>query len=356
MRNSKNVPYYFIGVGAFEYLSDVLKDRRLHGAVIFCIDHFFKNDPKLIEGLSLEPGDEVYWVDTTKEPTTEYLDQLAAQARALTLPGGIVAIGGGSTLDTGKALANLLTNPGKAEDYQGWELVKNPAIYKIGIPTLSGTGAEASRTCVLNNKSKNLKLGMNSDFSLFDQLILDPMLTATVKRDQYFYTGMDTFIHCLESLNGRQRHPVADAFSKQAITLCREVFYSDDMTSAANREKLMVASYLGGSAIANSIVGLIHPLSAGLSMVLGTPHCLANCLVMQVMEEFYPSETEEFYQFLDRQRLVLPKGVCSQLTEAELRSCYQACIIHEIPLKNALGPDFLNVLAFERFCSLFVRI
>ena len=105
-------------------------------------------------------------------------------------PVAVIAIGGGSTLDTVKAVSNLLNNPGVAEDYQGWDLVKNPGIYKIGVPTISGTGAEASRTCVMTNYKKNLKLGMNSEFTIYDQLILDSDLSKTVPRDQYFYTAM----------------------------------------------------------------------------------------------------------------------------------------------------------------------
>lgn len=64
---------------------------------------------------------------------------------------------------------------------------------------------------------------MNSDFTIYDQLILDPDLTKTVP-EQYFYTGMDTYIHCIESLNGRYRNAIGDAFSHQAIALCRDVF------------------------------------------------------------------------------------------------------------------------------------
>ncbi len=355
MQNSKNVLRYVINNGAINQLPALLAERRCHGSVTFCIDHYFKASGGL-GNLPLEAGDEIYWVDTGQEPTTEYLDALASQARKKPLPGTLVAIGGGSSLDTGKALANLLTNPGKSEEYQGWDLLCNPAIYKIGIPTLSGTGAEASRTCVLNNKAKNLKLGMNSDFTLFDQLVLDPTLTATVPRNQYFYTGMDTYIHCLESLNGSHRHAMADSFSRQAIALCREVFHSNDMQSLESREKLMVASYLGGCAIANSFVGLVHPLSAALSMVLGTRHCLANCLVMQTMEDFYPSETEEYLGFLAKQNINLPTAVCSKLNESDLRTCYQATIIHEKPLTNALGTKFRDVLTFNRFCEIFLRI
>ena len=91
--------------------------------------------------------------------------------------------------------------------------------------------------------------------------------------------------HCIESLAGGYRNAIGDAFSDQTLKLCREVFLSTDMQTDENREKLMVASYLGGCAIATSYVGIIHPFSAGLSVVLGTHHCMANCIVMAVMEE-----------------------------------------------------------------------
>lgn len=97
-------------------------------------------------------------------------------------------------------LTYLLTNPGKAEDYQGWDLVKISGVYKVGISTLSGTGAETTRTCVMISETK--KMGMNSDLTMFDQIILDPNLLKTVPLDQEFYTGMDCYIHCVESLHG----------------------------------------------------------------------------------------------------------------------------------------------------------
>ena len=100
-------------------------------------------------------------------------------------------------MDIAKAVALMLTNKGSSADYQGWDLIKNPPVYKIGIPTLSGTGAEVSRTCVLMGPEK--KLGINSDYTPFDQIILDPNLIANVPKDQRFYTGMDCYIHCIES-------------------------------------------------------------------------------------------------------------------------------------------------------------
>ena len=356
VNNSKNVLKYMFGKGAIKKLDYLLKERG-GGYNIFFIDRFFQNSSFYNE-LPIDNNDEVFFVDTIEEPKTtfvnRYRDLLVEKEK--NCPNAIVAIGGGSTLDTGKAVANLLTNPGNAENYQGWDLVKNPAIYKIGIPTISGTGAEASRTCVMTNAKSGLKLGMNSDFTIYDQLILDPDLTKTVPREHYFYTGMDTYIHCVESLNGRYRNAIGDAFSHQAIALCREVFLSDDMMSDENREKLMVASYLGGCAIANSFVGIIHPFSAGLSVVLGTHHCIGNCITMNAMEEFYPKEYKEFFEMVEKQEIDIPKGIGSNLSDETYQKLYNSTIIHEKPLSNALGDSFREILTFEKVTEIFKRM
>jgi len=357
--NSKNVPYYLFGKGSIKDLSIFLNARRLTPTdyVIFFVDSYFINS-QLVDSLPKEQQDMLYFVSTENEPTTDDIDTLYKDIlkKKNLIPCGVVGIGGGCTLDTAKAISNLLTNGGKAEDYQGWDLVRIPGVYKIGVPTISGTGAESSRTCVLINKSKNMKLGMNSEFSIFDQIILDPDLTATVPKNQYFYTGMDTYIHCIESLKGRHRHPIADAFSEEALLLSKTVFGSADMQSSENREKLMVASYLGGCAIANSYVGLVHPLSAGLSTVLNIHHGLANCLIMNVMEEFYPEETSEFHEFVKKQGVELPKGITARLNEEGFDRLYKSSIIHEKPLINALGEDFKKILTRSKVIEIFERI
>jgi 3-deoxy-alpha-D-manno-octulosonate 8-oxidase len=358
MNNSKNVGHYIFGKGAIEELPNLLEKRRGENSyVIFFIDHFFqKND--ILGELPILSDDEVFYVPTENEPKTEYIDNYRdiLVERKKSEPVAIVAIGGGIALDTGKAVSNLLTNGGKAEDYQGWDLVKVAGIYKIGIPTLSGTGAEASRTCVMTNSKNGLKLGMNSDFTIYDQLILDPNLTKTVPRDQYFFTGMDTYIHCIESLNGRYRNAIGDAYSRQAIELVRDVFHSEDMMSDENREKMMVASYLGGCAIANSFVGVVHPFSAGLSVVLDTHHCVGNCITMNAMEEFYPEEYREFVEMAEKQGVEVPTGIAKDLDDEIYEKLYNSTVIHQKPLSNALGDDYKNILTPEKAKEIFQRM
>jgi len=358
MNNSKNILNYMFGKGAINNLDSILDKKKSKNAyVIYYIDEYFENN-ELINRLPMKENDELFFVETKDEPKTEFINSFRdiLVQKSKNRPKAIVAIGGGATLDTGKAVANLLTNQGNAEDYQGWDLVKNPAIYKIGIPTVSGTGAEASRTCVMTNSKSGLKLGMNSDFTIYDQLILDSSLTKTVPREQYFYTGMDTYIHCIESLNGRYRNAIGDAFSHQAIALCREVFFSDNMMSEENREKLMVASYLGGCAIANSFVGVVHPFSAGLSVILEIHHCIGNCITMNAMEEFYPKEYQEFFEMAEKQGIKIPKGIASNLDDETYVKLYNSTVIHEKPLINALGDTFKEILTLEKVTAIFKRI
>ena len=356
---SKTVSDYYFGKNSFSKLKSLVNLLPSgNNYNVFVIDIYFKNNNYLKLDFILS-NDIVFYYDTKVEPSVDIINdyvKLIREKKEFTNPNAIIGIGGGCTLDVTKAISNLLTNPGLAQDYQGWDLLQNKGIYKIGVPTISGTGAEASRTCVMMNYEKNLKMGMNSQYSLFDVLILDPMLTKTVKRDQYFYSAMDTYIHCIESLNGKYRHQMTDSYSKEALRLCDEVFNSNDMMTYENREKIMIASFLGGSSIANTYVGLIHPFSAGLSVVFGYHHCYANCLVIDVMEEFYPDEHKIFRTYLDNQNIELPKNILSNIDDETYEHLYKSTIIHEKPLENALGSDFKSILTFEKVKSIFSKI
>jgi 3-deoxy-alpha-D-manno-octulosonate 8-oxidase len=357
IRNVRNVLRYTIGSGSLDRLPELVDSSgaRERGRVVYFVDDYFSSGSDLPSRLGVEATDQLEFVDTKFEPSTDAVDVLAERVKtASSQPvGAIVGTGGGSAMDVAKAVANLLTNPGRAADYQGWDLVREPAIYKIAVPTLSGTGAEATRTCVMTNKRTGLKLGMNSDFTVYDQIVMDPDLTASVPRNQYFYTGMDAYIHCMEALSGHYRNAIGDAFSRETLALCRQVFLEGDMMSALNRERLMVGSYLGGCAIATSYVGVVHPFSAGLSVVLGVKHCVANCIVMRAMAPFYGSLFDEFWQMVQAQSVEVPKGVCANLASEQYDQLYSATVIHEKPLANALGEDYRLVLTRERVEAIF---
>ena len=155
-KNVRNVGHYTFGQGSLSVLPSVVQKKRLGPAqhVIYLVDEYFRENGSIVDQLGAESRDRLIYVATDIEPTTNYIDRIYQELVNEFDPdkySAVVGIGGGITLDTAKAISNLLGNGGRASDYQGWDLLEMPGIYKIGIPTLSGTGAEASRTCVLTN-------------------------------------------------------------------------------------------------------------------------------------------------------------------------------------------------------------
>ena len=117
---------------------------------------------------------------------------------------------------------------------------------------------------------------------------------------------MDTYIHSFESLNGSFRNSIADNYNIGALNLCEQIFQSQNIKSKHNRSKLMTASYMGGIALSSTLVGLVHPFSAGLSGVFVIHHCLANCIAMG-NEEFYPKEYKYFWQVVKKHKIKFQK-------------------------------------------------
>ena len=357
--NVRNVAHYSFGAGSLDSLPKYLQSKRKNStdSVIFFVDEYFSLSDEFIKRLPIGEQDHLIFVSTKDEPTTQGINTIY---RILGRQGNsyvaVVGIGGGITLDTAKAISNLLSNGGMAEDYQGWDLLSKPGVYKIAVPTISGTGAEATRTCVMTNKKTGAKLGMNSDFTVFDQILFDPDLTSTVPRNQYFYTGMDAYIHCKEALSGSYRNSIGDALSSQSLQLCRKVFLGNDMMSDENRANLMVASYLGGCAIATSYVGIVHPFSAGLSVVLGLHHGEANCIALNALDEYYGAAHVEFLEMANKQSISIPTGICSGLSESQYDQLYKSTIVHEKPLTNALGDNYELVLTKEKVCEIFSKM
>jgi 3-deoxy-alpha-D-manno-octulosonate 8-oxidase len=357
-RNFKTVDRIIFGRGCFNQLDEILALRRTTGSpdMVFLVDDVFKG--QALQGrVPLRDSDLLLWVNVDHEPKTAYVDQLTAEVRkAMTergraLPAGVIGIGGGSAMDLAKAVSLMLTNPGSAADYQGWDLIKQPAVYHAAVPTLSGTGAEVSRTTVLTGPQK--KLGINSDYTVFDQVVLDPELIAGAPREQRFYTGMDCYIHCVESLQGTFLNAFSQAYGEKALALCREVFIDE---SADSDDKLMMASFFGGMSIAYSQVGVCHAMSYGLSFVLGIHHGVGNSIAFDYLEEFYPDGVAEFRRMLDKQRIELPRGVTAGMSEAQLEKMVAVALGLEPLWENALGKEWRTHMTRDRLRDLYRKM
>ena len=355
-RNLRIVPQLIFGRGSVRQLGDILAAHKKdnHSSAVFLIDRVHEGK-EFVRQLPAAGNDLVIFVNVDSEPKTIYVDELTRRVQAFSSqqPCAVVGIGGGSTMDLAKAVALMLTNPGSSSDYQGWDLVHNPAIYHVGIPTLAGTGAEVSRTTVLTGPTR--KLGINSDYTPFDQIILDPDLLAGAPRDQRFYTAMDSFIHATEALLGTFINEFSRAFAEKSQAMCRNVFLNDIEETVAD-EMLMVASYLGGMSIAYSQVGVCHALCYGLSYVLGVRHGIGNCIAFNHLEEYYPEDVPTFRAILERHNIELPRGLTQGLSEQQMNEMIRVALSLDPLWQNALGPDWKKKMTPERARELYLRM
>lgn len=355
-KNLRIVPHLVYGRGSLSQLGDILATRGTGTGcpVIYLIDDVHEGKA-FVEALPVQSKDLIVFVNVDDEPKTGYVDELTQRVKDFSnrQADAVVGIGGGSTLDIAKAVSLMLTNPGSSADYQGWDLVKYPGVYHVGIPTLAGTGAEVSRTTVLTGPEK--KLGLNSDYTPFDQIVLDPDLLEGVPDNQRFYTAMDCYIHSCESLNGSFINEFSRAYAEKAKDLCCEVFLGDVSRAAAD-EKLTIASYFGGLSIAYSQVGVCHALSYGLSFTLGVHHGVGNCIVFDQLDEYYPEDVAQFRQMVERHDIDLPRGVCAGLEGERLEKTVDVALGLRPLWENALGPDWERIMTRDKVRALYARM
>lgn len=346
------------GRRSFDQLGDIIEPKRLNARApfIYLVDSIFKGNVWITSRIPLAYADEIIYVSADEEPKTSQVDELVEKIilSHKDRPSGVIGIGGGTLLDLAKAVSIMLTNEGEAKDYQGWDLVKSPAIYHVGIPTISGTGAEVSRTTVLTGPDK--KLGINSDYTPFDQVILDPELTKDVPKNQWFYTGMDCYIHCIESLSGTYLNAFSQSYGEKALELCKSIFLDNHLSTEENQDKLMMASWHGGMSIAYSQVGIAHAMSYGLSYVLGTKHGIGNCIVFDHLEEFYPEGVRLFKQMKKKHHIELPQGLCANLEDDEIETMIDVALVLEPLWENALGKHWKQTITRDKLKSLYLKM
>jgi 3-deoxy-alpha-D-manno-octulosonate 8-oxidase len=357
-KNFKGIEKTVFGRGSFNQLGDILEEKRSlnDGFMLFVVDQYFHNKP-LASRIPSKAGDVVRFIDVdVHEPTTEQIDTLRDEVlERKGLPSAVIGIGGGSIMDIAKAVSLMFTNKGSSTLYQGLNLIKNPGIYHVGVPTISGTGAEVSMTAVLTGPEK--KLGLKCEWTVFNQVVYDPDLTATVPGNWWFYTGMDTYIHCIESENGILNNAYSHAFAEQSLKLCREIFLGKNSgQTPENDDKLMVASMMGGLSLTYSEVGICHALSYGLSKILGMRHCYANCIAFNHLEDYYAEGVKEFREMIRKHAIDLPIGLSKEWTDAQITA--MATVSYNLPhmWNHAIGSDWKEKITINDIEALFRRL
>lgn len=215
----------------------------------------------------------------------------------------IIAAGGGSVLDTAKAVRIVLMNDAKdIRDYVGMEGIfeKKFKIPFVAIPTTSGTGSEVTKVAVISDVENNVKMEFINKDTLPDFCILDPSMTKTLPLRATFTTALDTLTHAIEGYTGTQSQPLTDVFALKAIKLVSEnidkvIENPDDLEV---RLKLMEASMLAGISFSNSMVGVVHGIGHAVGGVSHVAHDQAMTILLPHCMRFNYDRLKEKYSKL----------------------------------------------------------
>jgi alcohol dehydrogenase class IV len=214
----------------------------------------------------------------------------------------VIAIGGGSVIDTAKLLIAKNISDKNIEELKPFTLQqsKNKKPYFIAIPTTVGSGSESDGVAVFENNKQ--KISIVSDLLVPDLVILDPLLVQELPKDLLFKTALDAFSHGFESYFSR----ISNEFSRMiSISACSNIIVglngiNSEDNSLINYEKLLYASYLGGLAQSTTSVGIIHAISHVISPKINMGHAHINSLLIPHILDFYNKKNVDILSFVSR--------------------------------------------------------
>ncbi|PWB50888.1 MAG: alcohol dehydrogenase [Anaerolineales bacterium] len=223
------------------------------------------------------------------EPTVASIQELVEMARQF-FPDGLIAIGGGSTLDTAKAVSALLTNPGDVSDYLeviGLNLpLKLPSIPLVAIPTTAGTGTEVTRNAVIGSSTHRVKVSLRSQYLLPRIALIDPELTLSLPPFITASTGLDALTQLIEPYTSNSPNPLTDAVCVEGIrriahAIKRAFEHGEDLEA---RQDMSLATLMSGIALANSRLGAVHGFAGPIGGEIAAPHgAVCASLLAEVM-------------------------------------------------------------------------
>ncbi|SDJ24530.1 iron-containing alcohol dehydrogenase [Natribacillus halophilus] len=243
-----------------------------------------------------ESGVEVLtYLGVESEPTDKYVEKALFICResACDL---LVSIGGGSCIDTAKAVSVLMTNGGLASDYMNEKTIAaKEALPHIAIPTTGGTGSEATDATVITHESSGVKMMIKQPAFMPKIAIVDPFLTLLTPPGTTAAGGVDSLTHALEAYISKVAHPFTDQLALSAFKLIMDNLqdaYQDGQNVKA-RSNTMFASMQAGMAFSNASVCLVHGMSRPLGALFHVPHGISNAMLLPVVLEYSKNACEE---------------------------------------------------------------
>jgi alcohol dehydrogenase class IV len=200
----------------------------------------------------------------------------------------LIAVGGGSPIDTAKAIAIMATNPGSIEEYKGLGKVTKEGAPLIAIPTTAGTGSEVTQFTIITDTKTSVKMLIGSPLVMPKVAIVDPLLTLSSPRGLTAAVGIDSLTHAIEAYVSVKAQPMSDIFCLSAIELIsgnlRQAWANGNNVEA--REKAMLGALQAGIAFSNSSVALVHGMSRPIGAYFHVAHGASNAALLGVVTEF----------------------------------------------------------------------
>ncbi|HZH25712.1 MAG TPA: iron-containing alcohol dehydrogenase [Azospirillaceae bacterium] len=227
------------------------------------------------------------FADTVPDPTTDVVEAGAAVLRGGRFD-GLVAIGGGSPIDTAKAIAVLAANGGRMRDYKVPNPVPKPGLPLVAIPTTAGTGSEATRFTVITDTETDEKMLIAGADIVPAAAIVDYELTLSKPFRLTADTGIDSLTHAIEAYVSRKASPFSDSMAKSAMGLIAANIRTacNDPGNRAAREAMMLGSLQAGIAFSNASVALVHGMSRPIGAHFHVPHGLSNAMLLPAVTAF----------------------------------------------------------------------
>lgn len=276
----------------------------------------------------------------TGEPDDKMVEEGLSAYRA----GGcdfLIGIGGGSPLDSMKAIAALERNPGKLSDYMG-KSIEGPLPPMAAIPTTAGTGSEATQFSVITDSEKGVKMLLKGEALIPDLAILQPEFTETSPKSITASTGLDALTHAIESYTSKKRQPLSNGVALSAV---RRIFkylpraYRDGANLKA-REEMAIAALEAGMAINNASVTLVHGLSRPIGALFHVPHGVSNAMLLKSCISFALDGAYELFGDLGRAIGAAPIEADDKTAAwALVEGLEELCRICEIPSLAEYGVD-----------------
>ena len=246
-------------------------------------------------------------------PTNEVVEEAAVIAKEAGVE-GIVAVGGGSSIDLAKAVNVLMTNEGKIGQYGGMNMVKNPCLPLIAIPTTAGTSSEITNVSALIDTEKVIKYVVIDNNIVASDVIADPELTRTVPQSVTAATGMDAITHAVESYISNMATPLTEYNALKGL----EILYHnlpkvcEDGNDMDAREQMMLGCIITGFSFSNANLGLVHGIAHTLSAHFGLAHGMANACVLPYVMRYNAESCPEKMVNLAKAIGLSPSGNLSE--------------------------------------------